>query len=133
MMQNPAVPQAKTNSPPYLFNQTQCWDNIRVEQFHNPAGEGDCHFEAEHTLFMSLAPRPIHYLQAQDGKVHTGLYRKGDLSIAPANTPFFARWEGEEHYLRIRLTIQFVQSVARETFEQVADRLALLPEFQFRK
>ncbi|MEM7064171.1 MAG: AraC family transcriptional regulator [Cyanobacteria bacterium P01_B01_bin.77] len=98
----------------------------------NPAGEGSCHFEDEHTLFISLAPRPIHYLQAQDGKTHTGLYRQGDISITPANTPLFVRWEGDEHCLQIQLSDRFVKSVAQETLEQDCDRIHLIPEFQTR-
>ncbi|MEM6445452.1 MAG: helix-turn-helix transcriptional regulator [Cyanobacteria bacterium P01_D01_bin.123] len=102
-------------------------DIIRVQQFHNPPGEGDCHYEAEHTLFVSLAPRPVHYVQIQDGKTHTGLCRKGGFSIAPANTPFFARWDGDEHILQIQLSAQFLQDVARETLDQNPDRLELVP------
>lgn len=131
-MNQTACQPASNPSLPSVSHQIPCWENIRVEQFQNPAGEGRCHFKTEHTLFMSLAPCPIHYLQAQDGKTHTGFYRKGDLSIAPADTPFFARWEGEEHYLRIRLTAQFMQKVAAETLEGNTDQLILLPEFQVR-
>ena len=127
-----ATQQAPINSLPSLASQAQRWENIRVQQFQNPAGEGSCHFEDEHTLFMSLAPRPIHYLQTQDGKTHTGLFCKGDLSIAPANIPFFARWEGDENYLQIRLPTQFVQDIARETIAQDPNRLELAPAFQIR-
>ena len=106
--------------------------DVHVEQLINPAGEGGCHFEAEHTLFISLSPRPVQYLQTQDGKTHSGLYKKGDLSIAPANTPFFAQWEGDEHCLQIRLTDQFLKSVARETIRQDCDRITLTPKFHQR-
>ncbi|MEL6332611.1 MAG: helix-turn-helix domain-containing protein [Cyanobacteria bacterium J06633_23] len=105
---------------------------IQVEQLQNPAGEGSCQFEGEHTLFISLVPRPIHYLQTQDGKTHTGLYQRGDMSITPANMPLFVRWEGDEHCLQIRLTDQFIKRVAQETVEQDCDRIHLLPEFQTR-
>ncbi len=53
---------------------------------------------------MSLAPRPIQYLQAQNGKTHTGRYKKGDISIVPANTPLYVRWDGDEHGLELQLT-----------------------------
>ena len=129
-MNQTAFQPASNTSLPSLS--TSPWENIRVEPFQNPAGEGCCYFEAEHTLFMSLASSPIHYLQVQDGKTHTGFYRKGDLSIAPADTPFFARWESEEYYLRIRLTAQFLQKVAAETLEGNTDQLILLPDFQVR-
>ncbi|MEO0854404.1 MAG: AraC family transcriptional regulator, partial [Cyanobacteria bacterium J06648_11] len=102
-------------------------DIIQVQEFQNPPGEGDCHYEAEHTLFVSLVPRPIHYVQAQDGKTHTGMCRRGDFSIAPANTPFFARWDGDEHILQIQLSAKFLQDVARETLDQNPDSLELVP------
>ncbi len=131
-MENPAIQKSQTNSLSQLSSPTQPWENIQVQHLQNPTGEGNCYFEDEHTLFVSLAPRPIHYLQAQDGKTHTGLYQKGDISITPANTLLFARWEGDENCLKIRLTTQFIQSVAREALEQNPDCLELIPEFQTR-
>ncbi|NJN20644.1 MAG: helix-turn-helix transcriptional regulator [Leptolyngbya sp. RL_3_1] len=80
---------------------------------------------------MTLAPRPIHYVQVQDGKTHTGLYQKGDLLITPANTPLFVRWEGEENCLQIQLTDAFLKRIAAETFKG-SDRLQLIPAFQQR-
>ncbi|MEM9265207.1 MAG: AraC family transcriptional regulator [Cyanobacteria bacterium P01_F01_bin.13] len=103
---------------------------VRVAQLINPAGECNYHCEHGHTLFMSLAPRPIHYLQAQDGKTHTGLYKRGDITIVPANTPLFVRWAGDEHGLEIQLTDEFLRRVAQETIEQDCDRIHLLPQFQ---
>ncbi|MEO0868865.1 MAG: hypothetical protein AAFY17_10535, partial [Cyanobacteria bacterium J06642_11] len=44
---------------------------IRVTQFENSSGEGPYHCADGHTLFMSLAARPVHYLQTQDGKTYT--------------------------------------------------------------
>ncbi|MDJ0633438.1 MAG: AraC family transcriptional regulator [Xenococcaceae cyanobacterium MO_188.B29] len=131
-MENSAIHRSQTNGLSQLSSQTQPWENIQVQQLQNSPGEGNCHFESQHTLFMSLASRPIHYVQVQGGKTHMGLYRRGDISITPANTPLFVRWEGEENCLQIRLTTQFMQSVARETLEQDLDRLELLPEFQIR-
>ncbi len=130
MMKNPAIQQAPKGT------QINCLPNspsqVQVQQLHNTPGEGNCHFQDEHTLFISLATRPITYLQAQDGKTHTGLYRRGDISITPANIPLFARWEGDENCLQIRLTTQFIQSVARETLKKNCDHLELLPQFQTR-
>ncbi|MEM8807822.1 MAG: AraC family transcriptional regulator [Cyanobacteria bacterium P01_G01_bin.38] len=105
---------------------------VRVQYLQNPAGEGHYHAEGEHTLFISLAPRPIHYLQAQDGKTHTGLYRQGDMLVTPANTPLFVRWAGDEDCLQIQLTAQFLQTVALETLDRDCDRIALTPAFQVR-
>ncbi|WP_110988938.1 helix-turn-helix domain-containing protein [Acaryochloris thomasi] len=124
------MPEVDTNTSSPTFSPGQ--DIIRVQKLQNPPGEGSCHFEGEHTLFMSLASRPMHYLQAQDGKTRTGLYRKGDILITPANTPLFVRWEGQESCLQIQLTTQFLQSVARETLEQDCDHIELVPTFQVR-
>ena len=108
----------------------QVAEPIRVTRLINPAGEGHYHCEQGHTLFMTLAPKPIHYLQAQDGKTHTGLYKKGDFSLTPANTPLFVRWEGDENCLQIQLTDEFIKRVAQETVQQDCDRIHLLPQFQ---
>lgn len=103
---------------------------VQIDLLQYPSGEANCLFEGEHTLFMSLAARPIHYVHAQDGKTYTGLYRRGEMLITPANTPLFARWEGDENCLQIRLTDEFVRNVARETVVGDCDRITLKPEFQ---
>ena len=103
---------------------------VKVDLLQYPSGEANCLFEGEHTLFMSLAARPIHYLHAQDGKTHTGLYQPGEILVTPANTPLFSRWEGKETCLQIRLTDEFIRNVARETVVGDCDRITLKPEFQ---
>lgn len=107
-------------------------DTLDVDYLQNPPGEGHCHIEDRHTLFLSLAPRPLHYVQVQDGKTYAGLYRPGDMLITPANTPLFVRWEGDERCVQIQLAAQFLQKVAVETLEQDGDRLQLQPEFRVR-
>ncbi|EKU99929.1 transcriptional regulator containing an amidase domain and an AraC-type DNA-binding HTH domain [Leptolyngbya sp. PCC 7375] len=126
-MQEPAIQPVQTSSS---LDQTQDVEPIRITQLLNPPGEGHYHCGNKHTLFMSLVPRPIYYLQAQDGKTHTGLYKKGDISITPASTPFFARWEGDENCLQIQLSDAFVKRIAQETIQQDCDRILLLPQFQ---
>ena len=128
-MQNPSVKEAETTDIFHLC-QTQAWKNIRVEQLQNPSGEGSCHFEAEHTIYISLASRPVQYLQVQDGKTYHGLYRPGDILITPANIPLFVRWEGQENCLQIQLTKEFLHNIAQETLNQNCDRLELMPQFQ---
>lgn len=105
---------------------------IHIEQFHNPAGEGSCHFPNAHTLSISLASRPLHYLHRQDGQSYTGLYSKGEFIITPADVPLFARWEGEENFLQIRLNTALVRQVAQETLKPDCDRLELQPTFRTR-
>ncbi|MGP1373755.1 MAG: helix-turn-helix domain-containing protein [Almyronema sp.] len=131
-MENLSPLQAASSPSPAEFQATRCWENLRLERLQNAPGEADCHFATEHTLFVFLAPRPVHYLQAQAGQTYTGLYRQGDATLTPADTPFFARWQGEEEVLQIQLTAAFVQSVASETLNQNADCLTLQPQFQIR-
>jgi len=126
-----------SNSPkcpctPILSSQNQGWENILVEQFQHPSGEGETQHNNEHTICLSLAPRPVRFLQIKAGKTHSSLYGKGDISITPAQMHFFARWEGEDHYMQIRLTTQFIQAIASETLDTPPDRLELIPEFRTR-
>lgn len=139
--QGVAIPQAEIACTPCLSSQNQGWENILVEQFQHAPGEGGGHSNTEHTISISLAPRPIRLLQIQGGKSYTGLYGKGDISITPVQVPLFARWESDDHYLQIRLDSRFVQSVAREALEIDCDypgggtasqRLELLPNFRTR-
>jgi AraC family transcriptional regulator len=124
--------QPEPTCSPILSSQNQGWENILVEQFQHLPGEGGCHYSDEHTISLSLAPRPVRLLQIQGGKTYTGLYGKGDIAITPAKMPFFARWESDDHYLQIRIASRFIQTVARETVDTNPDRLELLPEFRTR-
>jgi AraC family transcriptional regulator len=132
MMKIPTSPPAETDGSLILSSQAQGWENLLVEQFRQPPGEGNCHHNDEHTICLALDTRLIHLLQIREGKTYTGLYAKGDISIAPAQMPFFARWDGEDHYLKIRLTSRFIQQVAREALEMKGDRLELLPQARIR-
>ncbi|MEG4321546.1 MULTISPECIES: helix-turn-helix domain-containing protein [unclassified Microcoleus] len=96
------------------------------------SAKGSSHYGDEHTISLSLAPRPVRLLQIQGGKTYAGLYAKGDISITPAKMPFFARWDSDDRYLQIRIASRFIESVAREAFEMNPDRLELLPEFRTR-
>ena len=130
-MKHPAAPKAEPTCAPILSSQTRRWDNILVEQFQPPASEGWCRFNDEHAICLSLASRPVRFLQIRGDKTWTGLYGKGDISITPAKMPFFARWDREDHYLQIRIASHFIQTVARE-IGMNPDRLELLPEFRTR-
>jgi AraC family transcriptional regulator len=137
-MANPSNPYATTqdfsqggDSPRERLRQHPQLDvPIHIEHLHNPPGEGRCHFKDRHTVFINLTPRPIAYTQAQDGKIHTGFYRKGDFTITPADASFFARWEGDEQCLQVQLSHEFVCSIAQETLKGNGDRLQLQPQFQ---
>jgi AraC family transcriptional regulator len=131
-MTNSATHLPESDCLPYLSSQTWGWNNIVVEQFQHPAGEGNCHYNNDHTICLSLAPRPVRLLQIQGGKSYTGLHGKGDISITPAKVPFFARWDAEDHYLQIRIASRFIQTVASEALSINPDRLELLPESKIR-
>lgn len=117
---------------PLLSSRDQGWENIVVEQFQHPSGEGRIYYSDEHSICLSLASRPVRLLQIKGGKTHMGLYGKGDVAITPAETPFFARWEGDDHYLQIRIASRFIQQVAREALALDPDRLELVPSFRIR-
>ncbi|MBW4550417.1 MAG: AraC family transcriptional regulator [Aphanocapsa sp. GSE-SYN-MK-11-07L] len=131
-MKTTATPQPATTCLPALSSQDQGWENILVEQFQHPSGECKTHYSDQHAICLSLASRPVRFLQIKGGKTHSSLYGKGDISITPAHMPFFARWEGDDHYLQIRIASQFIQSVAKEALELNPDQLELLPEFRTR-
>lgn len=127
-----ATHPTETTCLPLLSSKNQGWENIVVEQFQHPSGEGRSHYSEEHAICLSLAPRPVRFLQIKGGITHTSLYGKGDISITPAKVPFFARWDGEDRYLQIRITSQFIQTVARETIDINSDRLELISQFRTR-
>ncbi len=131
-MKNSAIHQTEATHLPIQSSQAQGWDNILVEQFQQPPGEARCDYGNEHTIYLSLAPRPVRLLQVQGGKTHTGLYAKGDISITPANTSVFARWDRDDHYLQIQIAPHFIQSVAQEALAMNPDQLELLPTFRTR-
>jgi AraC family transcriptional regulator len=128
----PTAHDPTTTCLPLLSSQSQGWENILVEQFRHSSGECKTHYSDDHAICLSLAPRPVRFLQIKGGKTHTSLYGKGDIAITPAKMPFFAHWEGEDHYMQIRIAARFLQSVAREALEINPDRLELLPEFRIR-
>jgi AraC family transcriptional regulator len=117
---------------PILSSQGQGWEHILVEQFQCPPSECTIHYSDDHTICLSLSPRPVRFLQIKGGKSHASLYGKGDMSITPAEMPFFARWEGDDNYLQIRIASRFIQQVARETLDRNPDDLELMPEFRMR-
>lgn len=130
-MKTIATDQIETTHLPIKPCRSQGWDNILVEQFQQSSGEAMCHYNDEHTICLSLAPRPVRLLQIQGDKTYVGLYGKGDISITPAKMPFFACWDGDDHYLQIRIASGFIQSVAK-ALDLNPDRLELLTEFRTR-
>jgi AraC family transcriptional regulator len=125
---NPIAPDYS----PLLSSQALGWENIQVGQFQHPPGECNVHSGDEHTVCVSLAARPVRFLQIKDGKTHSSLYGKGDISITPAQVPFFARWQDDDHYVELRLDSGFVATVAKEALGLNPDRIEIIPEFRLR-
>lgn len=117
---------------PVFSSQSKDWENILVEQFHHPAGEGSSCYSDAHSICLSLAPRPVHLLQTQGDKTHTGFYIKGCFCITPAQMPFFARWESDDRFMQIRIAAQFLQTIAVETIDANPDRLEIIPQPRMR-
>lgn len=128
---NPTTHQIECNSLPILSSRNLGWENILVEQFQLPAGEGRTYYSHEHVICLSLAPRPVRLLQIKGGKTHAGLYGLGDISVIPAKMPFFVRWDSDDRFLQIRIASGFIQSVARD-INANPDCLELIPEFRTR-
>lgn len=120
------------NQQSQLPDRRQDWEHLLVEQFQHPPGSTNCHYRDEHSICLSLAPRPVRLLQIKGGRTHRGLYGKGDISITPAQMPFFVRWDGDDNYLQIRIASRFIQSVASQTLDLNPDRLELISEFRTR-
>jgi AraC family transcriptional regulator len=131
-MKTPANHYLECTSLPILSSRNLGWENILVEQFQHPAGEGRTYYHDEHSICLSLAPRPVHLLQTQGNTTRTGSYAKGDFCITPAKMPFFCCWDSDDRFVQIRIASGFVQSVARENIDRNPDRLELLPEFRTR-
>lgn len=126
---------AEQNPSNFFFqssSETANWQHIQLDHMRHPAGECNSVAAHEHTLCLSLAPRPVQLLQKQGGKTYTGMYAKGDLVITPAQSQFFAQWDNDDHILQVRLTDQFMRTVANESLGTNADRLELIPEFKTR-
>ncbi|NJM66930.1 MAG: helix-turn-helix transcriptional regulator [Acaryochloris sp. RU_4_1] len=117
---------------PVLSSRNQAWGNILVEQFQHLPGEGRTYYQDEHSICLSLAPRPVSMVQRQGDQTRTGAYRKGDCCLTPAGMPFFARWENDDRFLQMRIASRFIQSVATEALEMNSDSMELVPEFRIR-
>lgn len=122
-----------TLRPPIASSRVQGWSNIVVERFHQPTpGQLKFHHSDEHALCICLAPRPFQLVQVREGPLHRGLHSKGDITLTPAGLSALEQWDGEDHYVSIRLTTKFVDRVALEALEMNPDQVSLLSEYRSR-
>lgn len=129
-MKLPINQQPDTKPLPVLSSQNQGWENILVNQFQCPTGETTCHFENEHTVYLSLTPHPVRFLHIKDGKTYTGFCQKGSMAITPAKMQLSARWHTETSFVEIRITSPFIERVAQETLSKPLSALELLLGFR---
>jgi AraC family transcriptional regulator len=120
----------KMESQAKLSSQNRGWENILVEQYQLPQNEAICHYPNKHSIYLSLAPRPVSLYQIRGKQSHTGFFSKGDIAITPADMSVFCRWEREDRFLQISISSDFVDTVARETMDR--ENLELIPQFHTR-
>jgi len=122
-------PQKNGLQPPIYSSRAYGWQNILVEEFHQPPGEEIYQSLTEHTLCISMNCRPSRLSQAIGDRRYTSLCIKGDIAIAPAGSLLVYQWNEEDRYLRIRLKAEFLQQVAQTTFDK---QVKILSEFRVR-
>ncbi|MDJ0594402.1 MAG: AraC family transcriptional regulator [Pleurocapsa sp. MO_226.B13] len=124
-------PQTEAFSP-IISSQDLGWQSILVEEYKQPSGGGEFGSCSEHIITLCLATKPHRIWQAMGDRSFVGLYSKGDLSITPAELPSSYRAYGEDSYLQIAISPQFLQQIATETINSDPDRLKLATEFRVR-
>jgi AraC family transcriptional regulator len=117
---------------PIASSQSQDWKSIIVEEFQQPPGKKQYHYSEEHAIYLCLANHPYQLQQIKGTKRHVSPLSKGDISITPAEIPCLCQSDGKDHYLQIRIGVQFLQQVAREANELDVSYVELLPKFRVR-
>ncbi|MBD0267138.1 MAG: helix-turn-helix transcriptional regulator [Cyanobacteria bacterium Co-bin8] len=118
--------------PPIISSQAYGWENILVEEFHQPPSEEIYHNENKHLLCLSLNQRPSRLFQKMGDRNHTSLFTKGDLSIAPAGSLLLSRWVQDDQYLQILIDSEFLNQIAQQENDKGSNTIELIPEFQSR-
>ena len=126
-MPRPEPQVSQTDYCPLIAASPDHWRNLKVEHLKPQPGEGHCLSQDSHTIFLSLAARPVTLLHVQDGTTTTGLYGKGQVCITPAGMSLFAKWDEPDHLLQIRIKADYIAQVATELFPTKANRLEVLP------
>lgn len=117
---------------PIYSSQIYGWKNILVEEFCQPWGDEKYQNLVEHTLCLSLNRQPPHLSQIMNDCHHTSYFTKGDISVTPARSLLRCRWDDRDHYVRIRISSQFLKQVAQEFINDESDGVELKPEFRVR-
>ncbi|WP_017660335.1 helix-turn-helix domain-containing protein [Baaleninema simplex] len=116
---------------PLASSRTLGWESLLVREFQEPP----CSLERsemwqDHTIVLCLAPRPHRIHHVVGDRRYTGIYTQGDISITPAKLPISYRNEGDDRYLHVQMSPQFLQEVAREALELDSTQVELVTEFR---
>lgn len=122
----------KRLNPPLRTSESKGWENIVIEEFCKPPGQGIYQNPTEHTICISLNHQPSQLRQTVNNRHHTSPCVKGDICIVPAGLPFFWQWHQDDQYLRIRMSPTLLQRVSQEAVKPKSDGVELLPEFRVR-
>ena len=128
-MVNSSPKTANEISSPIVTSADLGWKSITVAEFKQPPGDSQFTPDLEHTIALCLATKPYRIWQAIGDQNYSGIYSKGDLSIAPAKLPCSYKVYGDDHYLEIKIPSPFLEQVATEVMNCDLDRLELRTEF----
>lgn len=131
-MVNSSPKTANEIPSPIITSSDMGWESITVAEFKQPPGDSKFTPDLEHTIALCLAPKPYRIWQAIGDRTYSGIYSKGDLSLAPAKLPCSYKVYGDDHYLEIKIPTPFLERVATEVMNCNLDRLELRTEFRDR-
>ena len=131
-MVDPSPEKANKILSPIITSADLGWESITVAEFKQPPSNSKFAPELEHTIALCLATKPYRIWQAIGNRNYSGIYSKGDLSIAPAKLPCTYKVYGDDHYLEIKIPTPFLERVAAEAMDCDLDRLKLRTEFRDR-
>lgn len=117
---------------PIASSQSLGWTPLLVEEYQQPPGSIEIpQTDAGQLIALCLSPRPYRLHQVIGDRRYVGLYSKGDISIAPTDIAGSYCAEGEDHYLAVQISAEFLKSLSQEV-ELDADRIEFVTEFQVR-
>ena len=131
-MVNSSPKTANEMPSPIVTSSDLGWESITVAEFKQPPGDSKFTPDLEHTIALCLATKPYRIWQAIGDRNYSGIYSKGDISIAPAKLPCSYKVYGHDHYLEIKIPSPFLEQVATEVMNCDLDRLELRTEFRDR-
>ncbi len=125
----------KTNDEtpsPIITSSDLGWKTITVTEFKQPPGDTKITPDLEHTIALCLASKPYRIWQAIGDRQYSGIYSRGDISLAPAKLPCSYKVYGDDHYLEIKIPTSILEQVAIEMMNSDLAHLELRTEFRDR-